>query len=300
MPYSKPSDAPDYVPENKKAQWVAVWNDVYKNAIKDGMSKEDAEKKAFAQATAVINKRSTDMSKTERRYINLTLAEFRAEQDGDKTFISGYAARFNQASDPAKLGYAEVIKPGAFSRALKEKQDVRALINHEPSKILGRSTANTLSLSEDENGLKWRCEMPNTSYARDLMESIKRGDVSQCSFGFRAQKQAWVEPTAKDGVMTRELHDVDLFDVSAVTFPVYDGTSVGQSRALEMRSLFPDGVPEDVTEHVPELRAEPKVDLGTVTVKIETEVKTEERTPETLSEADRLSMAMRLDLAKRT
>jgi uncharacterized protein len=236
--------------------------------------------------------------KTERRYLTLNLAEFRAEQEGDKTFISGYAARFNEPTAPEKLGYREVIKPGAFTRALADKQDVRALINHEPSKILGRSVANTLQLSEDSNGLKWRCEMPNTSYAADLMESIKRGDVSQCSFGFRAQKQTWVEPSASDTFMTREILDVDLFDVSAVTFPVYNGTSIGQSRA-EMRSLFPEGVPEDVTEHVPALRAE-GTSLGTVTVTVETEVKADAKTPETLSEADRFNMSMRLDLAKRS
>jgi HK97 family phage prohead protease len=195
------------------------------------------------------------MSKLERSFLNLTATEIRAESEDGKNFISGYASVFNEPTD--KMGFREVVKPGAFSRALKEKQDVRALFNHDPSAILGRSTAGTLTLSEDKKGLKFRCEMPDTTYGRDVMTSIKRGDISQCSFGFRAVKQAWVnEPDPEDNtrtIATRELHDVDLGDVSAVTYPAYDGTSVSQSRSyttVELRSYFPEGIPEDVAENV--------------------------------------------------
>jgi len=190
------------------------------------------------------------MLKRERSFLPLTISEFRAESEGEKNFISGYASVYDQPTD--KLFFREVVKPGAFTRALQEKQDVRALFNHDPSAILGRSTAGTLSLSEDKKGLKFRVEMPDTTYGRDVMTSIKRGDISQCSFGFRAVKQAWVtsqDPNdAAKTISTRELRDVDLGDVSPVTYPAYDGTSVGKSRA-ERRAMFPDGLPDDVREN---------------------------------------------------
>jgi uncharacterized protein len=199
------------------------------------------------------------MSKFERNFLSLQITEFRAETEGDKNFITGYASVFNQPTDKVGMGFREVVKPGAFSRALKENQDVRALFNHDPSAILGRSTAGTLTLTEDKKGLKFRCEMPDTTTGRDVMTSIKRGDISQCSFGFRAVKQAWVsspDPENNDRtIMTRELHDVDLGDVSPVTYPAYDGTSVSSSRSEYRAASFPEGIPEDIAEYINEERA---------------------------------------------
>jgi HK97 family phage prohead protease len=193
------------------------------------------------------------MPKSERSYIAAT--EVRVEHDGDKKFISGYASVFNKPTD--KVGFREVVMPGAFDRALKAKQDVRALINHDPNKLLGRTKSGTLNVSSDDKGLKFRVEMPDTTYANDLMEMCKRGDMNECSFGFRAVKQAWVqEPDDEDKtrmVATRQLHDLDLGDVSVVTYPAYDGTSakVGRSYSqAEIRTFFPEGIPDDVCEHV--------------------------------------------------
>jgi HK97 family phage prohead protease len=185
------------------------------------------------------------MSKREYRVTN---AELRTERSEGKNTISGYAAKYNTKSDDLG-GFRETIKPGAFTRAIKEKQDVRMLINHDPNMVLGRTASGTLKLSEDSTGLRFRCDMPDTSYARDLMESVDRGDISQCSFGFMTKRQAWTEGTNDDGEQesVRELHDVDLFDTSAVTYPAYPDTEV-YSRSLEMRS-FPDGVPADIEEH---------------------------------------------------
>jgi HK97 family phage prohead protease len=179
-------------------------------------------------------------SKREFRFVN---AELRAERSGDKNKLTGYAAKYNTKSEDLG-GFRETIKPGAFTRALKEKQDVSFLINHDPSQVLGRTASGTLKLSEDTTGLKFSVDMPDTSYARDLMESVDRGDISQCSFGFMTRKQAWVDETDGDGSTSsvRELHDVDLFDCSAVAFPAYPDTEVNT------RS-FPDGVPADIEEH---------------------------------------------------
>jgi HK97 family phage prohead protease len=259
MPYSKPSDAPDHVPADKKAQWVEIFNSAYKAAKKAGMSDKDAEGKAFAEANGVIKKESKAMSKFERSFLSLETTEFRVEKEGDKSFITGYAAVYDQPTDKVGMGMREVVKKGAFDRALKEKQDVRALYNHNPSDILGRTKAGTLTLSSDAKGLKYRIEMPNTTMGRDVMESVKRGDISQSSFGFRVKRQAWVQsadPNDKDKViMTREIHDVDLGDVSPVTYPAYDGTSVGASRAEFRAIAFPEGIPEDIEEHLKEERA---------------------------------------------
>jgi len=181
-----------------------------------------------------------------KREFRLTITgELRAETQDDKQFISGYAAVFNSLSEEM-WGFREKIMPGAFSRTLRENADVRQLINHDSNLVLGRTKAGTLELSEDTVGLKFRCQMPKTSYAADLMESIKRGDVTQCSFGFMTRKQAWIENDT-DETSIRELHDVDLFDTSVVTFPAYPDTSVSSQR--ELRQRFPDGIPGDIREH---------------------------------------------------
>jgi uncharacterized protein len=181
------------------------------------------------------------MNKLERR---MYAAEFRAtKEDGKPTKLTGYAAMFNQPSQDLG-GFTEIIKPGAFTRTLKEGADVRGLFNHNPDLILGRTTdggkSGTLTLSEDDKGLRFEIDMPDTQVARDLMTLVARGDVSQCSFGFCVREQNW-NSKDEDGetVQLREILDCDLFDVSAVTYPAYTQTSV------EARSfMFPDGTPE--------------------------------------------------------
>ncbi len=185
------------------------------------------------------------MNQREYRFIT---AELRAEQAGEDKYLTGYAAKFGVKSEDLG-GFRETIKPGAFKRALSENQDVRALFNHDSSQVLGRSTAGTLELSEDSTGLKYRVKLPNTSYANDLHESVKRGDITQSSFGFRTQKQSWSEDTADSSATLRTLEDVDLFDVSPVTYPAYPDATVSAGRSLEMRAAFPDGIPADIEEH---------------------------------------------------
>lgn len=155
----------------------------------------------------------------ERRAV--TTAELRAEP-GERPKIVGYAAVFNQLSEDLG-GFVEVIRPGAFKRALAEGADVRALWNHDPNHVLGRTTAGTLRLVEDDYGLRFEADPPDTQWARDLLESIRRGDVTGTSFAFRAREDRW---GTQDGQPLRELHDVDLFDVGPVTFPAYRTTTV--------------------------------------------------------------------------
>jgi HK97 family phage prohead protease len=109
----------------------------------------------------------------------------------DKPGIEGYAAKFNEEYDNG--WFIETIKPGAFTRAVKEKQDVRGLMNHDANLVLGRTKSGTLSLNQDATGLYFECDLPDTQTARDLYELVKRGDIDGCSFGFQVMKQSWRE-----------------------------------------------------------------------------------------------------------
>jgi len=140
-------------------------------------------------------------------------------EDGKK--IVGHAAVFNQLSLPM-YGFREQVLPGAFKKTIKES-DIRALWNHNPNNVLGRNTAGTLELSEDDTGLAVRITPPDTQWAKDLSESIRRGDVSQMSFGFRTIKDSF---HTEEGMITRNLEEVQLFDVSPVTYPAYPTTDV--------------------------------------------------------------------------
>jgi HK97 family phage prohead protease len=142
----------------------------------------------------------------------------------------GYAAKFNTRSQDLG-GFVETIAPGAFTRSIDAGADVKALFNHDPNIVLGRSTAGTLRLTQDETGLRYEVDLPNTQAGRDLAVSLQRGDISQSSFAFRTIKDDWSFDT--DGRELRTLHDLDLRDVSPVTYPAYLDTDSG----IAQRSL---------------------------------------------------------------
>lgn len=159
--------------------------------------------------------------KKELRTIDITNLQTRDGTDSTQ-IISGYAAVFNS---PTTIGdwFTEVIAPGAFSRTLSENGDIRALFNHDWNNVLGRTKSGTLRLEEDERGLKFEVELPNTSVARDLVESMRRGDINQCSFGFYATEESWdysVEPA------TRTVIEATLYEISVVSIPAYEDTEV--------------------------------------------------------------------------
>ena len=139
------------------------------------------------------------------------------EENGEM-IIEGYAALYNNETD---LGaFRESISPGAFDDVLAD--DVRALINHDPSLIIGRSSAGTLQLSTDEHGLKYVVKLGEQQYAKDLYTSIKRGDITQSSFAFTIEDQTWSEDRS-----TRKVEKVGkLLDISPVTYPAYQSASV--------------------------------------------------------------------------
>ena len=159
----------------------------------------------------------------ERRAVALEGAEIETRAEGTKT-LRGHAAVFNQLSEDLG-GFREQIQPGAFADAI-EKDDIRALFNHDSNYVLGRNVSKTLRLKEDARGLAIEIDLPDTQMARDLAVSIERGDVSQMSFGFSVRPGG--QDFAKDdsGQMIRTLKRVRLYDVSPVTFPAYPQTDV--------------------------------------------------------------------------
>lgn len=147
---------------------------------------------------------------------------------GTNLKLIGYAAVFNQTTD---LGaFREKIAPGAFTRAINERQDCRCLFNHSADCVLGRTKNGTLRLSQDSTGLKIDCDLPETQTARDLHALIARGDIDQMSFGFIVRDEDVVY--GNDGDMLRTIKDLDLLDVSPCTFAAYQTTSV-EARSVD-------------------------------------------------------------------
>lgn len=175
-------------------------------------------------------------SRVEHRAFPLAGVEIRAN-DNEPPRIVGHAAIFNSLSED--LGYfREKIAPGAFAKTIQEA-DVRALFNHDPNFVLGRTKSGTLKLAEDERGLAVEIIPPDTAWARDLMETMRRGDIDQMSFGFQVVKEEW-EGDANNPV--RVLKEVRLFDVSVVTYPAYTATDA-QVRSL--LSILRDYLPAE-------------------------------------------------------
>lgn len=157
--------------------------------------------------------------------------------EGKGRRLVGHAAVFDSPSELIGGMFREYVKPGAFAETLGA--DVRALINHNPSLILGRNKAGTLALREDAKGLAIEVDLPDTTYARDLAVSIQRGDVTQMSFAFETLDDTW---RMEDGVPTRDLVKVRLSDVSAVTYPAYPDTAVAVRSCEKWKATLPPSV----------------------------------------------------------
>lgn len=151
----------------------------------------------------------------DERRVAYTTLEMREVGDG-RTLV-GYAAVFDSPSEP--LPFTEYVKRGAFTKTIKDGADVRLLIDHE-GVPLARTKSGTLTLEEDDRGLKVMADLdPANPDAARVMSAMKRGDLSQMSFAFRTIKDHW-----SDDRTVRELKEVQLFDVSVVTFPAYEQT----------------------------------------------------------------------------
>lgn len=157
----------------------------------------------------------------DKRSIAYTTFECRASDNGNT--LIGYAAMFDQPS--VDMGFTEYVKRGAFSKTLKDGADVRLLLDHEGAP-LARTKSGTLRLSEDDRGLRVEADLdPANPLAQTVMSALRRGDMNQMSFAFRTIKDSWSNDRS-----VRELREVQLYDVSVVTFPAYEST-VAEVRA---------------------------------------------------------------------
>ena len=158
------------------------------------------------------------------RQLRSVATKFETREDGDEhvPHISGYFATFSDVYEIAP-GLTESIAPGAISRTLSG--DIRALVNHDTTLVLGRTKAHTLDLREDEHGLWGDITInPNDGDAMNLYNRVKRGDVDQCSFGFDIRSED--TEIREDGSIHWTIKDVELYEVSCCTFPAYTETNI--------------------------------------------------------------------------
>ena len=161
------------------------------------------------------------------RQVRSAPTEFQTREDGGNLSIEGYFAVFNSNYEIAP-GLSESIAPGAFTSSLSG--DIRALINHDTTLVLGRTKAGTLTLREDARGLWGHVDInPNDVDAMNLYERVKRGDVDQCSIGFDIRSED--TDIREDGSIHWTLSDVELFEVSCCTFPAYTETNIAARTA---------------------------------------------------------------------
>tara|TARA_R100001244_G_scaffold121245_1_gene90875 strand:+ start:3024 stop:3995 length:972 start_codon:yes stop_codon:yes gene_type:complete len=162
---------------------------------------------------------------TEKRFYNVAT---RITKRNGKQVIEGHAAIYDSPSEDLG-GFTERIKKGAFDNVLDN--DVRAYFNHDPNFILGRTTSGTLRISADDTGLKYEFDVPDTTAGRDLVVSMKRGDITQSSFAFTVEEDSWEQIEGKD---IRTINKVKrLYDVSPVSIPAYPSAN---DLALAQRS----------------------------------------------------------------
>jgi HK97 family phage prohead protease len=165
--------------------------------------------------------------------------------DGKMKKIVGYAAVFGKPSED--MGFIETVRQGAFKKALL-RSDARALFNHDTDTLpLGRQSAGTLILKEDDSGLYFEIIPPDTQSARDLMVCIDRGDIKEASYGFTVAVDQW-DYSNKD-VIKREIVEIEeIFDVSPVVFAAFNDTVVALRKMEEQRKSIPPGGGENRAE----------------------------------------------------
>jgi uncharacterized protein len=180
---------------------------------------------------------------TERRFVGAEVApvELRTGED-QPTELHGYASVFNQDATIQDFwgdAWIESVARGAFARTIGQA-DIRALFNHDPNIILGRNRAGTLDLSEDSTGLRSIIRPPDSPWGASVLESVKRGDVTGMSIAFQVIQEKWKRSDKKGELARRTILEAALLDVSVVTYPAFEQTSV------QARNLGPDGGTLDV------------------------------------------------------
>lgn len=158
----------------------------------------------------------------ETRQLRSIGSDFKTREDGGEHFIEGYFAVFNSDYE-VWPGATESIAPGAFSKSLSN--DIRCLVNHDTTKVLGRTKSHTFEVLQDERGLWGKVRInPKDADAMNLYERVKRGDVDGCSIGFNIREEE--TDFLENGDVHWTIKDVELFECSACTFPAYEETNI--------------------------------------------------------------------------
>lgn len=143
--------------------------------------------------------------------------------DPESKKLVGYVVQWNKESETLWGEYVERFAPNAFSDSLKSNKDVRALFEHDHTKLLGRTSSGTLKLEEDSIGLRFELSPPDTQLGRDLLVSVERGDIGGMSFGFRTVKNEWdfsIEPNL------RTVQQAELVEITVTSIPAYPDSSL--------------------------------------------------------------------------
>lgn len=184
---------------------------------------------------------SREYSNNEIRSIDINIQKS-ADTEGEPLKLRGYAIVYNSLSEPLYGDlFRERINRGAFTKSLLENDQV-CLWGHDTRYVLGRKSSGTLILREDEKGLYFEVSMPNTTWARDLKESVDRGDIKQMSFGFKVVRDNWIDDkeTLKEyGMPIREVEEITLHEISLVTFPAYPQTNVRHTHSANEDAYIP-------------------------------------------------------------
>lgn len=145
--------------------------------------------------------------------------ELRETETGGK-IAGGYAVVYGSGTEIGD-SFREVFETGAFAKAIMG--DVRALFGHDRNRVLGRTVAGTLRLTEEPAGVRYEIDLPETSDGRDMAISVARGDIRGTSFGFRSVRETWDDTTEPP---TRTIHEAEMFEISPTAFPAYGDTSI--------------------------------------------------------------------------
>lgn len=183
--------------------------------------------------TATAEKTATNLRNySDMRFVRTRPEDYKTRDEDNNPIIEGYFAVFNSNYELWE-GASESIAPGAFDNTISD--DIRALINHDTTLVLGRTTAGTLELRTDSRGLWGRIKInPNDQDAMNLHSRVERGDVSQCSFGFNIISEE--TEFREDGSVHWTLTEVKVFEVSCCTFPAYEETSIS-ARAADLENI---------------------------------------------------------------
>jgi len=176
-----------------------------------------------------------NQTQNQREIRSITAAEYRVStnSDGSKT-VAGYAILYNSQSVDLG-GFKEIVAPGSLTRTLQENPDVLCLRDHKTELLLGRTNAGTLTLEDQPTGLHFTLKLPATTAGNDTAESLSRGDIDGCSFGFSVRNDVWND--AGDGLIIRTLLDLDLYEISITSFPAYPSTTAAlRSAPVEIRT----------------------------------------------------------------